>query len=622
MLLQPFINRNIVQFLLRTEDVLSTSVQELELLLVSGRLFEYLVPFLQLFPLRKVLGVVDSYFGSRLRNGRPASNDSVATQHIATSSLIKWNRLQHAKIGGATDFIALFVSLNLEIILCKEKILERGIRHFFDAGIKPGPPPEEFRTPRFGHYYLMDDLLVPGLYDLPVLCSTHFHATGQGYRALNLEELAASHGFPRSVILPSFPKHMLTYPPFQLLTSSLDSMWPMLPLTFSSALLPPILKIIHESCTWIPALRRYLSHDWIDASLITSTASKADDAELPCRLWDNRLDLLYPGCTPYLGILRQGFLQWMRRRLVREISDYLCETFGYNWVNPLHFQRQSSFKAPFHGEQGGITARNLGTESQFQTMFDYNASKATNIRSQEDKKGSDSNTTPLTNNLTTGKKSCTDLLRQVDKITEVLTKICDGSWWEWDVGSSLFFWRWGESANLALNGMVPFISGTLPQNVKKGRSLAKNENISKITKKLSTIFKRGYIKPGFVKSLIDFFAVPKGDDIRLVYNGTSCGLNEATWAPNFWLPYPRTALRLLDYGYYSVDVDLEEMFLNFPLHDSIKSSSGIYLSEFQETLGIGDGTKKVWYNWTRNWMGARMSPYSSVQFCSLAEEFC
>jgi hypothetical protein len=40
---------------------------------------------------------------------------------------------------------------------------------------------------------------------------------------------------------------------------------------------------------------------------------------------------------------------------------------------------------------------------------------------------------------------------------------------------------------------------------------------------------------------MDFFAVEKYSDIRLVYNGMSCGLNEALWAPNFWLPLPSTA---------------------------------------------------------------------------------
>jgi hypothetical protein len=96
-----------------------------------------------------------------------------------------------------------------------------------------------------------------------------------------------------------------------------------------------------------------------------------------------------------------------------------------------------------------------------------------------------------------------------------------------------------------------------------------------IADKLRTIIDRGYLVPGHVQSLIHYFDVPKADDIRLVYNGRSCGLNQATWAPNFWLPSARSALRVLHYNYFSVDLDLGEMFLNFPLHRDLQPYSGV-----------------------------------------------
>jgi hypothetical protein len=79
--------------------------------------------------------------------------------------------------------------------------------------------------------------------------------------------------------------------------------------------------------------------------------------------------------------------------------------------------------------------------------------------------------------------------------------------------------------------------------------------------------------PGRVESFIQFFDVPKADGIRLVYNGRSCGLNKTTWAPNFWLPNTRTALRVLDFNCYSVDMDLGEMFLNFHFRVILESMS-------------------------------------------------
>ena len=46
-----------------------------------------------------------------------------------------------------------------------------------------------------------------------------------------------------------------------------------------------------------------------------------------------------------------------------------------------------------------------------------------------------------------------------------------------------------------------------------------------------------YVEEGHVTNVVDYFSVPKGDDdIRVVFDGSSCGLNKALWAPNFYLP--------------------------------------------------------------------------------------
>ena len=55
---------------------------------------------------------------------------------------------------------------------------------------------------------------------------------------------------------------------------------------------------------------------------------------------------------------------------------------------------------------------------------------------------------------------------------------------------------------------------------------------------LDTVRRNGYIQKGEVKSLTSFFDVPKDvDDIRLIYNGTSSGLNDSVFAPWFSLPF-------------------------------------------------------------------------------------
>lgn len=106
----------------------------------------------------------------------------------------------------------------------------------------------------------------------------------------------------------------------------------------------------------------------------------------------------------------------------------------------------------------------------------------------------------------------------------------------------------------------------------------------------------------------------------MVYNGTSCGFNTALWCPKFWLPTAKTALRSLDYDFYSVDMDLAEMFLNFPLHPSLQAYSGVDLTPYKQVLRIEE-PGPYHLRWTRTWMGARPSPYWAVRFFYIAEEF-
>jgi hypothetical protein len=54
-------------------------------------------------------------------------------------------------------------------------------------------------------------------------------------------------------------------------------------------------------------------------------------------------------------------------------------------------------------------------------------------------------------------------------------------------------------------------------------------------------------------------------EIRMVYNGTSCGgLNSVIWVPWFALPTGEQMTRTLDVvGYWGADNDYGDMFLNF-----------------------------------------------------------
>jgi hypothetical protein len=207
---------------------------------------------------------------------------------------------------------------------------------------------------------------------------------------------------------------------------------------------------------------------------------------------------------------------------------------------------------------------------------------------------------------------------------DAITRFTEADWWTWKRGSALFFWRWpaGEQRQAARDGMHIWIQARLPRYQRPARS---PDPLKKhlILEKLQKILDRGYVVApemrDFIRSLMDFFEVDKDSDIRLVYNGTSCGLNDALWAPNFWLPTPATAARTLGYGYYMVDIDLGEMFLNFPLHSVLQRYSGVDFTHYSDDLK--GPVRPLWVHWTRCWMGLKPSPFMAVRFYYWAEEF-
>jgi hypothetical protein len=74
--------------------------------------------------------------------------------------------------------------------------------------------------------------------------------------------------------------------------------------------------------------------------------------------------------------------------------------------------------------------------------------------------------------------------------------------------------------------------GTAPRSFISKRKEKDPEVRQSMGAKLMKVFARRYFIYGMILSLTSFFAVPKGDtNIRLVYNGTSSGLNAHFWAP-------------------------------------------------------------------------------------------
>ena len=188
------------------------------------------------------------------------------------------------------------------------------------------------------------------------------------------------------------------------------------------------------------------------------------------------------------------------------------------------------------------------------------------------------------------------------------------SFWEWNEGSFPNFWRWQPEVHLDLRDGTPLwvLDNKLKNCTKKPQRMPKDPNIvALMVEKISKVLSRGYISSlfnGSIESLTHYFAVPKGDDdIRMVYDLTASGLNDALWAPRFWMP---TMLNVIDcatdaswYG----DVDVGEMFLNFPLDINMRKFCGVDISWMRE-----DG-KTLWKCWNRMAMGMKPSPFMTIR---------
>lgn len=202
-------------------------------------------------------------------------------------------------------------------------------------------------------------------------------------------------------------------------------------------------------------------------------------------------------------------------------------------------------------------------------------------------------------------------------------KADQASWWEWDEGSSIFFWRWPDHyMEVARSGVPPYFDESPPVNQDEQPPYADESVRQMVKKKLEKVVRKGYIELcdiEEVEAMMYMFHVPKGaDDIRMVYDGSKSGLNNSLWAPWFALPNVDTMARWCMAGSWLADNDYGEQFLNFPLHEDLQRYCGVDLTqlfpewknpEFRLLVG----------RWTRNAMGLRPSPYNSVQGALIAK---
>ena len=207
--------------------------------------------------------------------------------------------------------------------------------------------------------------------------------------------------------------------------------------------------------------------------------------------------------------------------------------------------------------------------------------------------------------------------------TDALRRAMDATWWSWESGSALFFWRWPkEFRKEARDGTPIRVSGRLPKYKRQQEAERDDTRRGKISAKLENVRSKGYIVPGRVESLTGFFAVDKGEsDIRMVYDASKSGLNEVLWAPSFCLSTVDSTFRSIESTTRLGDLDLGEMFLNFKLHKFIRPYAGVDLTAYVTTDSSTAQTEKTcWERWERCLMGLKPSPYNATRAFAWCEE--
>jgi len=525
------------------------------------------------------------------------------------STTFQFQRASHHHFGGPTKFQALFSMSGSDLVI-KIPSLRRTLASFIDFGLRPTwiRPPQLFLD--------QNSIVHPKALEIPVRYATTFSATGFGFRGLNHIELGRIFGLPAQYLF-KLEVRDFCFTPVQMLDSLLHQFvqhhFGAVTLKRSVVtMLPTPLPVLENLPVFLPTLGRVLPQDWRVVKEKEDKAAKADDAAVPLHLWNKRITCFWPNSEKALDVIRNFFLRVHFRSTFRSFLNHLKKMYPLGYID-FKQSRFSAYIRRFHKERlGGIsvdkTFENVSHLMHLMPLKD----KKSNCEAKFETQNSD-----LHVEITLGLKALSTYFR--------------GSFFEWTNGSSLLFWNWTkELQKYAKLGFTPFIMDNLPNHTQRA-SKFKSPLYEKILSKVVKALRRGYLEPTprqNIKSLIDYFAVDKaGSDIRVVFNGTSCGLNSAVWAPNFWLPTARSMSRSLGFNYRFIDLDLGEMFLNFPLHSDLRQYSGVDLAPFKKDLDNElkeldwPEDKNRYAIWTRDWMGFAPSPEWSCRYYYFAEEF-
>lgn len=126
----------------------------------------------------------------------------------------------------------------------------------------------------------------------------------------------------------------------------------------------------------------------------------------------------------------------------------------------------------------------------------------------------------------------------VKLIEECISKARAATYWSWNRGYRIMWWRMPEEwwADFRDGEKFWHVSDP-PKGMTKNAPSPSREAELKIREKIFQLWYRGYLENGFADLVVGRFAVMKSiDDIRCVWNGKSNGHNATLWSPGMMMP--------------------------------------------------------------------------------------
>ena len=508
-----------------------------------------------------------------------------------------WFSVSHETVGGSTTARGVFGRSGLEAFQVDIDPLRRSISHILKFSVRPQP----CSMPCLENHYVIGQRLSLHRVLQPVVYESGFSRTGWGKRPLTECELAQAFDLPSYIEWDkAFPVTLIPIQVFRVVVDAvLDVLRPKgverggARARIAVSTVSPLLL----DAQWLDKLKVWLPGSWADIA-IADKAVKSDDAIVEQYPWNQRIILVLPraSISAIRGFETFGLSVWYRG-LLHSFLAYLAQTYGTEW-------RRSAAAATWKGDHQGSRS-NKRKRSGAKGFKDHDLGGYDEEGRQQ-------------------------LLADTKCGFRILKQVAESSWWEWTGGSSLFFWRWNgmEQIRAARDGIPIFVASPLPKHRRQKPSRLDPSQQLLVAGKLDGMVSRGYLETGFVSNAVHFFAVPKGNsDIRVVFDGTSSGLNETLWSPNFFLPSAKSATMCLCFDTWMADMDFGEMFHNFHMDPRIRPFSGVELGPLTPLVpsirpaNKSTATKPAILRWTRLFMGMRPSPYLAVRHYYWGEEF-